>query len=203
MRALALVLAAVLGLAAGGVSALAMAGLVGPGGFGARFDVDAGGWVSDWSIGDAAANPYVRARVARYGLLALRKSEAVYFTRAVDDEGRPLTERCDYRLSGGGQDALWWSVTLYDASSRLPMNDDGALSIDASAVDASAVGGAARWSAAVSPARPQSGLWISSRNAGAFDLTLRLYRPSAAVLATPADAVRPPRIERLSCRGDA
>ncbi|WP_230959491.1 DUF1214 domain-containing protein [Erythrobacter donghaensis] len=159
-------------------------------------DVDVGGWRSDFAVGSKAADPYTRARVARHGLLALAKTEAVYFTRATDDTGAPLREACSYRLSGGQMPAGWWSVTLYDRQSMLPANTDGALSIDAER----AGGGA--WSAVIAPARPaDDGLWISSRGAGSFDLTLRLYMPSAALLSAPDTALTPPRIERISCEG--
>lgn len=184
------------GLFAGAVSAIMMAGLGPGGGPGAHLDISVENWASDWSIGDVSANPYVRARIARHGLLALGKSEAVYFTRAADDDGRPLDEDCEYRLTGGRQDAGWWSVTLYDQQSRLPLNEDDALSIDMTAV-----GDAESWSAIISRRAPTSDdHWISSDKAGVFDLTLRLYEPSAALLHDPAARLNPPRIERLGCR---
>lgn len=188
---------AIVGAVVGGTSALLMSGL-GPGGGPAdHFDISIGGWASDWSIGDASASPYVRARIARHGLLALTKSEAVYFTRAADDDGRPLKEQCDYILSGGRQTASWWSITLYDAASRLPLNDDEALSVDMTAVD-----DAEDWSATISARAPDDRLnWISSRNAGAFDLTLRLYEPDEVLLTAPEDHLNPPKIERVSCAG--
>ena len=95
-----LLIGAVLGLAVGAASALWMSGLL-PGSPRLGNDVNADEWQSDWSIGSEAANPYVRARIARFGLLALRKEEAVYFTRAVDEEGRALQEACTYSVSGG------------------------------------------------------------------------------------------------------
>lgn len=157
-------------------------------------DVDVGGWRSDFATGSEAADPYTRARVARHGLLALAKTEAVYFTRATDETGAPLREGCNYRLSGGQMPAGWWSVTLYDAASMLPANTDGALSIDAER----AGGGA--WSAVIAPERPAGeGMWISSRGAGTFDLTLRLYVPDVALLSDPNAALTPPIIKRLSC----
>lgn len=178
-------------------SALTMAGLwpdTSPLAFG---DVDVAGWRSDFAIGSEAADPYTRARVARYGLLALAKSEAVYFTRAHDDAGAPLREGCRYRLSGGAMPAGWWSVTLYDARSMLPGNSDGALSIDAGRA------GPGAWQAVISPERPADAVhWISSRNAGTFDLTLRLYLPEPALLADPAAALDPPAITRLGCDGE-
>jgi hypothetical protein len=163
-------------------------------------NVNVDGWVSDWSIGSAQADPYVRARVARHGLLALTKDEAVYFTKAVDGEGNRLSENCVYEVSGGAQDAYWWSITLYDGRSLLPMNTDLALSIDAtSATDRY---GDAPWSVTVSRKRPEGdGLWLSSKAAGNFDLMLRLYRASDALLADPAAHVNPPTISKISCEG--
>lgn len=179
-------------------SALWLSGLWPPSGNMAFGNVDVGGWRSDFAIGSRAADPYTRARVARHGLLALAKSEAVYFTRTTDDAGSPLREACTYRLSGGAMPAGWWSVTLYDAASMLPANTDNALSIDAER----AGGGA--WSAVIAPTRPAGeGLWISSRGAGTFDLTLRLYMPDPALLTDPNTALAAPSLALLSCEGGA
>lgn len=177
-------------------SALWMAGLWPEGSKLAFGDVDVGGWRSDFAVGSEAADPYTRARVARHGLLALAQTEAVYFTRALDDAGAPLREACTYRLTGGPMPAGWWSVTLYDAASMLPANTDNALSIDAERA------GAGTWEAIIAPERPDNGAaWISSRGAGTFDLTLRLYMPEPALLAEPERRLDPPRIARLSCEG--
>lgn len=160
-------------------------------------NVNVGGWRSDFAIGSSAADPYTRARVARHGLLALAKTEAVYFTRFADDDGEPLREACRYRIGGGSMPAGWWSVTLYDARSMLPGNKDGALSIDAGRT------GPGAWQAVITSERPADAAhWISSRNAGTFDLTLRLYMPEPALLADPAAVLEPPSITRLGCEGE-
>ena len=197
-RVLVYLVAVVVGGGLGLGSALAMAGLL-PGSNPLAFgDVEVGGWRSDFAIGTDTADPYTRARVARHGLLALAKSEAVYFTRATDDSGAPLSDLCHYRLSGGAMPAGWWSVTLYDGQSMLPANTDNAQSIDAERA------GQGAWAALIAPQRPDDGtLWISSRGAETFDLTLRLYMPDAALLVDPAAALDPPRIERISCEGAA
>lgn len=186
-----------LGLVAGGASAMYLSGLL-PGIAGpTRSMIDISGWRADFSIGAEQTNPWTRTRVARHGLLALAQSEAVYFTRTTDDAGGRLSERCRYRLTGTDQDALWWSVTLYDAENRLPMNSDRALSFDRTRA-----GERANWSVAVQSTPPEDGAWISSRAGGAFDLTLRLYRPAKSVLTHPQASFRPPGIERLSCEGE-
>jgi hypothetical protein len=185
--------AVVAGLALGSLSAVALAGLIPSfGGLaGGKTAVD--GWNADFTVGSAAADPYTRARVARHGLLALARSEAVYFVRDRDDSGAPLTETCRYRLTGSTMPAHWWSVTLYDSESRLPMNDDVALSIDASRM------GDGEWSVIIASQAPPEGHWVSSRAGGDFDLTLRLYLPDDRLFADPASVLQPPRVERLDC----
>jgi hypothetical protein len=197
-----LIIAAILGLIAGALSAGWMAGLLLSGprlGDGVKVN----GWTSDWSIGADSANPYIRARIARRGLLALRKEEAVYFTAARDSDGNPLSDKCIYRVSGGEMPAEWWSITLYDGDSRLPMNEDGALSFDAT--KAADTGTPENWSFRVS--QQQNGrpgeVWVSSRNAGQFDLTLRLYLPDDAFLTRPENALKPPVIDQLFCEEGA
>jgi len=177
-------------------SALGAAGIVGPG---MRLGgaVDVRNWTSDWTIGSEAANPWTRARVARHGLLALTKDEAVYFTRAADDDGGRLSEACAYKVSGGRLPAQWWSITLYDSTSFLPSNTDNALSFDLT--DAQSAGNAEAWSFTIAPL-PVDEPWVSSRAGGAFDLTLRLYKPEAGLIADPETTLTAPRIVRLSCR---
>ncbi|MCL4671749.1 MAG: DUF1214 domain-containing protein [Sphingomonadaceae bacterium] len=196
-RGLAYGLALVIGAVAGGGSALALSGLF-PG-FGAMSDgtVNLDGWKADFSTGSEAADAYTRARIARHGLLALARTEAVYFTRNTDDQGERLREGCRYRLSGGKMPAQWWSVTLYDAESRLPMNTDGALSLDASRA------GEEAWSATIAPQAPDEGLWLSSQGGGQFDLTLRLYVTEARLIKDPVATLTPPRVERQDCAGGA
>lgn len=198
-RTLSYILAAIVGVCIGITSALYLAGLwtnKQPMEFGG---VNVNGWVSDFAVGSEQASPYVRARIARHGLLALAQSEAVYFVRSLDDEGQPLVENCQYRVSGGAMPADWWSVTLYQTpSSMLPLNEDAALSVDATSIEAEGE----QWQAMIAPARPeQADNWISSRGAGNFDLLLRLYVPSADLLAEPNTTLAPPSVERIACDG--
>ncbi len=201
MRVIAILVALVLGAALGAASALHAAGITGGSGLRLAGPVDVDGWQSDWTIGSPAANPWTRARIARHGLLALSKEEAVYFSRTRDADGQRLSEACTYRVSGGAMPGDWWSITLYDAASFLPRNEDKALSFDQTRAEAAGAGEA--WQFIVSAAPPGDGSgWVSSRQAGAFDLTLRLYKPQAVVLDAPGTHLNPPRIERLGCAGD-
>jgi len=77
----------------------------------------------------------------------------------------------------------------------LPANTDQALSIDAERV------GEGAWEAVIASLRPEGAArWISSRNAGTFDLTLRLYMPDPAVLDAPQRTLSPPKVERVTCK---
>lgn len=205
-RAFSYVGGALVGIALGSASALYMAGLW-PGAKPLDFgDIEVDGWRSDFAIGSENADMYTRARVARHGLLALAKSEAVYFTRTTDSEGEPLREDCVYRLRIGTMPAQWWSVTLYDGDSLLPMNTDEALSVNKGQDIVGMIGDeivGEGLSATIAPDKPDKGYWISSRNSGNFDLTLRLYMPDDALLEAPEATLKPPAVERIACGGGA
>ena len=197
-----IIVAIVFGANFGALTALWFGGMMSGGPtIGNAIDID--GWRSDWSIGSENANPYVRARVARNGLMGLRKEEAVYFLKTEDDQGDRLIENCVYAVTGRDYPANWWSITIYDSYSRLPMNDDQRPSFDQT--QAEAVYGAGEWQFEVSAAaRDTTEMpWISSRAAGEFDLTLRLYQPSSALLEDPEATLTPPRIQRVSCNKGA
>lgn len=199
-----LFIVAVLGIVIGALSALWFGGMVSGGPrIGNAIEID--GWQSDWSIGSENADPYVRARVARHGLMGLRKEEAVYFLKTHDDGGTRLTEDCTYRVSGGTYPAQWWSITLYDGDNRLPMNNDQRLSFDQTQAATTFPADGQSWEFQVSAQAPENAAmpWVSSRAGGAFDLTLRLYQPNDALLRDPGSALTPPRVELVSCQGSA
>lgn len=198
-RGTAIVAGIVVGAGFGAISALAAAGLL-PWSVSRAKTIDIAGWQSDWTIGTEASDPYLRAWVARFGLLALRKSEAVYFISETDKDGLPLTETCHYQVTGGSMPGSWWSVTLYDTSGYLPLNNGDNLSFDATAVLDNET-----WAFTIAPETPADpkARWLSSANAGAFDLTLRIYEPDPAFLDNPTEQLTPPTITRLSCQEGA
>ncbi len=157
-----------------------------------------GNWKTDFEIGSENASGALRARIARKGLFALKRADAVYYTRSTDADGRGLYANCSYRLSGSTFPAEWWSITLYDEGSYLAKNRDGAASVNRDEI----VGDAENWSAIVSPERPNdTPNWISTKGAVTFDLTLRLYRPDLEYLMS-GDVSGFPTLERLSCDED-
>ena len=153
-----------------------------------------GAWTTGKAFGSTAADPLTRARVALGGLLALPAKEAMYFTAKVDNDGQPLDGRCTYLVSGAKLDGRWWSVTLYEGVGWLVKNPANRWSIPAYAANQHDNG---TWSFMVSPDE-QPGAWLPTGGAPAFDMTLRLYHPSAAMLAAPENALLP-TIQQQGC----
>jgi hypothetical protein len=153
------------------------------------------GWMGSKVAGSVDADAWTRARVALSGLLALNRSQAVYFVRNTDDAGRRLRDTCRYRVSGGPLPGRWWSVTAYAPDNYLPQNDDGALSFDATHVHSDASG---HWQAIAASRRPPGAVWVSTRKAGAYDLTLRIYNPTPAAQAD-FTTIPLPKVERIDC----
>ena len=153
-----------------------------------------GPWETGKDFGSADASALVRARVALRGLLALPRSEAMYFTARTDSNGAALDGSCRYEIRGGRFDARWWSVTLYDRAGWLVPNPWHRHSVGSGAVPGES---ADAWSIAVAPAE-QPGLWIPSTGAPQFDLTLRLYHPGSTLREAPQQSVMP-EIRRLAC----
>ena len=94
--------------------------------------------------------------------------------------------------------ADWWSVTLYNSDNFLPDNNDDALSYDATRA------GDGQWEVIIAADSPRDeDAWISSRNAGQFDLTLRLYIPEVALIEAPETTLKAPTLTRFSCTGES
>ncbi|GAA4094967.1 DUF1214 domain-containing protein [Zhongshania borealis] len=154
-----------------------------------------GPWRTLLATGAVDSNMYERAAIAVGGLLALSKEETLYYTAAEDSIGQPLQEHCTYHVLGKDPDARWWSLTAYAADHYLPQNTDNALSIAKTTVERDENG---QFDIIVSAiANPKN--WISSRAAGNYSLTLRLYNPSAEVYKAP-QSVELPVIQRENCQ---
>lgn len=192
--ALALVSATFVGVAAGIGSMLYYTGLV-SNSASTGDAIQIGTWSSNFAIGANAVDPYTKARVARFGLLALRREEAVYFTATRDVFGDRLSENCTYVMQGRQLPGEWWSFTVYDETGYLPVNTDDRLSFDATAAK-----GTDTWTAVLSPTQPATDTgWISTQNAGNFDVTMRIYLPHNDFLSDPERVLDAPVIKPTSC----
>lgn len=194
MRWLRIVGAIVVGLVVGGGSAvwvLRNGELLG--------DFEKDYWFGNDEAGSVAADPYTRGIVASIGLLALNKSETIYFHRYKDEQGRQLREGCVYELSGTSLPTRWWSLTVYAADHFLPVNEDRAFSVDATQTVKGTDGS---WTVRIAPDRADAANWISSKAAGEFSLALRMYNPDAVALDDTA-SIPFPTVATISCDGGA
>lgn len=161
-----------------------------------------GAWHTNLAIGSPAADPYIRAAVARQGLLALSKSETIYFTAFTDDSGAALKTNCAYVVSGGKLPARWWSITAYGADHYLIPNKADKYSAAMNTVTWTNE----RFLFTVGPEEESAsaqGDFVPTGYEGgdgaSFSLTLRLYNPEPEVAAAPQDLTLP-TVTKERCR---
>ena len=155
-------------------------------------------WRTKRASGTDQPSMYVRAFSARYGLMGLKRSEAIYYHTIADRQGRTLSSSCDYEITGQGLPVQWWSLTLYANDGFLSRNTDEANHIGSANVSAKPDG---TWDIHIGATRNGAANWLSSRNSGAnFVLTLRMYLPTQAVI--DGEVPNLPEIQRTSCQGE-
>ena len=81
-----------------------------------------GPWINWSSLGDAGADPYTRARMARSGRLPITSTNALYFIARTDSDGDSLSGDCEYTIEGAPLASDWWSLSVYDYNGSLMAN---------------------------------------------------------------------------------
>lgn len=159
-------------------------------------EITVGPWTTSTITGSSKADPYTRARVAIAGLLALNRSETIYFTAAHDDAGDRLRSGCSYKVIGSNPPARWWSITLYGADHYLVPNPHDRYSYGGNTVAREDDGS---FVISVGPAETD-GNWIPTGGPtdDTFTLTLRLYNPDEAAARDPSGVVLP-QIAKEAC----
>jgi hypothetical protein len=171
-------------LAAGAIAFAALYWTVSSGRHGAT--LQNGAWTTDLRLGGAASSMSLRAQIAVCCILALNRTETVYFSADRDSAGAPLDGKCSYRIEGRDLDARWWSITSYGTDNFLIPNPRQKYSVSKTNVERQADGSfTARASSS-----PVEGNWLPSAEGG-FNLTLRLYNPSPALAGNLATATLP------------
>ena len=148
-----------------------------------------GPWQTNLAIGSEEAGIYTRAAIAKHGLLALTKTETLYYGAAIDDDGEPLLTACDYRIEGKDLDARWWSITAYGKDDFLIPNDQNRYAYGGNEVTYDADGCYRIYLSAT----PKEGCWLPTGKQDKFDLTLRVYNPGPDFYNNPG-TVELPRI---------
>jgi hypothetical protein len=161
-----------------------------------RGNVRNGQWETNLSAGSSEAGMYTRAQIALHALLALARSEAVYYQCAGDNRGEQLRAACDYRIDGKPLDARWWSITVYGKDDFLIPNELRRYSFNTNTVKLNSDGSYVIYLSAL----PKEGNWLP---AGTQDqkvvLMLRLYNPGQSVYDNPG-GIELPRITREGCK---
>ena len=153
-----------------------------------------GAWKTNLGAGSQDADLYTRASIAVNALLALDRSETMYFVAVTDDDGRNLRSTCSYRVSGMPPKARWWSVTAYADDMFLFDAPNKHYSLNGSNARLDAQG---QFSFLLSPQPPQGAeYWVPMVGSRGAVLTLRMYNPAPEMQANPGSLV-PIRIERL------
>ena len=161
-----------------------------------RGTVRNGQWATNLVAGSSEAGMYARANVALHGLLALAKSEAIYYQCLGDDKGEPLQAGCDYRVEGRALDARWWSVTIYGQDDFLIPNEQKRYSFNANTVKFNPDGSYVIYLSRSS----KEGNWLPTGTQDhKITLSLRLYNPGQSVYGNPG-GIELPRIIREGCK---
>jgi len=151
--------------------------------------VENGPWSANLAVGGTSANPYLRAWVAEHGLLALTKSETIYFSAEVDDNGEPLLGNCDYRIEGKAPDTRWWSITAYGPDDFLIPNEQRRYSCGCTEMKLEPDGSFSIYLSRT----PKEGNCLATGEAETVIVMLRLYNPGQAYYENP-DTVELPQI---------
>jgi len=146
-----------------------------------------GRWRCNPSVGSVAADIYTKLFTAVFGLLALSREEAIYFSCYCDEDGNPLRDDAAYEVVFSQPlSCSWWSVTLYRRDLFLVPNRHGAYSVNSVGVRWSSESDTTSCRVLLSGSPPGETAgdrlnWIctgDSPSGAPLHLLLRLYRPS-------------------------
>ncbi|MBL8326869.1 MAG: DUF1214 domain-containing protein [Rubrivivax sp.] len=171
----------------------------------AAFGAAVGPWRVSLLAGSADADATTRARVALGGLLALNRSETMYYVATHDSAGRPLRARCRYRITGAPPAARWWSLTAYADDYFLFADDARRYSVNGANARLDERGRFTVWTGPQAPppsAAPSApggaggagDTWLPTPGDRGLVLTLRVYNPQPLLQASPS-SLAPPAIE--------
>lgn len=157
--------------------------------------VSAGAWKTNLLAGSTDADMYTRASIALNALLALGRSETMYFIATHDDAGQPLRAACSYKVTGTPPAARWWSITAYADDLFLFDAPNQHYSLNGSTAQLDAQG---QFALVTGPAQPSdTAFWLPTPSPRkGLVLTLRLYNPEASLQTAPG-SLTPPHITRV------
>ena len=158
--------------------------------------VHVGAWKTNLLAGSADAGMYTRAAVALNALLALDRTETMYFMATQDDAGQALRSQCKYRVEGVPPAARWWSVTAYANDLFLFEAPNQQYSLNGSTAKLDAQG---RFALQTGPQQEGGAHWLPTPGKQGLVLILRLYNPEPSLQASPASLVPPTIVRQGAC----
>jgi hypothetical protein len=134
---------------------------------------DTGPWRTWINAGSLTADPYTRARIARFGDLPINSASGLTFVATTDSDGRDLSSDCQYEIVAKPLAAVWWSIALFDAEGELIPNKADRHAFNSQNLTV-LTDGTQRINLAPN-ARP--GHWLPSGEGHDLTLVLRMIRP--------------------------
>ena len=181
-----LTLAAITGLG----SAWAMLGEIMP--FG---QVLAGSWQATPRAFAPDPDPYARAILTQRTHLPLGIGEGLAFSANVDEQGRPLTTGCDYKITGTVPPSRGWTLTLARLNHPIEAGPGDRISFTDAEVTRKENG---QINIALSQ-QVQPGDWLPLPDIGAFRVILRLYDTPVSGTASELKSQDLPLILPVAC----
>jgi hypothetical protein len=150
--------------------------------------VQVGAWRANLHAGSQDADMYTRASIAVNALLALDRSETMYFVATRDDMGRTLRSDCNYRVLGTPPKSRWWSITAYAEDMFLFDVARGHHSLNGSTAK---LDGNGQFALTVGNTEYTGTHWLATTGDGGLVLTLRLYNPGPELQREPGTLTAP------------
>ncbi len=157
--------------------------------------VQAGAWTAWPKSGLADADPYARAVVSRTGEVPLGQAEGISFLADRDDDGRPLSAQCTYRVSGFVPPARYWTLTLLSPNGWLVANAANRYGLTSAEIFRQYDG---QFQIFVSRT-VHAGNWLPTGAPDPFILMFRLYDTSVSATAAGLDKASMPQVTREQC----
>lgn len=156
-----------------------------------------GPWLAWHYAGNAAEEPYTRARFASSGGLPLSGDRITRLEARFDDDGRRLHSSCVYEMTGQMIDARWWTIGVFDSGGNLIPNAAQRYGLNNATTTLNPDG---RFTIVLAR-DARSGNWLPTGAAGRLIVVLEVQEPSidAAEEGAILRQVQPPQIRRVSC----
>jgi len=137
-----------------------------------------GSWRAWPESGTKYADPYARARAAKFNRLSLGRAEGLSFYLWRDDTGKPLKATCSYKLAGSLPAAHFF--TLYQIGRNLVPRRSQKGRPDILTSYDMVQNAQGDYLISISP-QAQSGNWLASEGEGTYGLVLTVYNSSIGV----------------------